>query len=255
MRDSTKPSSKNAGKKPKVLAVIPARSGSRGVQNKNIRELAGRPLISYMIESALKAKNVDRVIVSTNDEGIAKIARDCGAEVPFIRPEELAADDVCIIPVIVHAMHQMDGLGWKADIVLSLQPTAPLTSPEDIDKVVDKLLNTDCDSAVSVFKIIVGNPIRAYKIEGDMLLPFSDLTVCKAFQRQDLPPAVAFNSAIFARRRELLDSWDGTDIALGNDTRAVLMGSESSVDINEELDFIVAEALLRRRYQNENHIS
>ena len=109
----------------KTLAVIPARGGSKSIPRKNLADVAGRPLIAWVIGAAREAKRLDRVIVSTEDEEIAETARRYGAEVPFVRPAELATDTVSLIPVVQHALAAMDGLGFRADAVMSLQATSP----------------------------------------------------------------------------------------------------------------------------------
>jgi len=229
----------------KVLAVIPARGGSKGIPRKNLKLLAGKPLIAYIIEAALKAKKLDRVIVSTEDKEIAQVARGYGAEVPFLRPLELARDEVSLIPVIKHAMEFMDELGWRADIIASLQPTAPFTQPEDIDAAVRKLVETGCDSVVSVESIERHHPFRAMKLSGDRLSPLTEYASEEYLQKQDRPPAYGFNGAIYVRKRKLLEKWAGKDFALGEDIRAIVMSPEKSVDINSPLDFLIAEALLK----------
>ena len=109
----------------KTLAVIPARGGSKSIPRKNLVDVAGRPLIAWVIGAARAARRLDRVIVSTEDEEIAETARRFGAEVPFVRPADLATDTVSLIPVVQHALSAMDGLGFRADAVVSLQPTSP----------------------------------------------------------------------------------------------------------------------------------
>lgn len=236
----------------KVLAVIPARGGSKGIPRKNIKMLAGKPLIAYIIEAALKAKTQDKVIVSTEDEELAAIAREYDAEVPFLRPKELARDEVSLIPVVKHAMEYLDNQGWRAEIVVSLQPTSPLTEPHDIDNAVNKMLETNCDSVVSVERIEKHHPFRAMKLKGDRLFPLTEYTSEKYLQKQDRPSAYGFNGAIYVRKKELLEKWSGEDFALGDDARAIIMDSGKSVDINNPLDFLIAEAILKNKARNGN---
>lgn len=233
----------------KVLAVVPARGSSKGIPRKNLKMLAGKPLIAYILEAASQAKFLDRVIVSTEDDEIAAVARGCGAEVPFLRPQDLARDEVSLIPVVKHAMEYLDKQGWRADIVASLQPTSPLTEPEDIEKAVNKMIETGCDSVVSVGKIERYHPYRAMKLEGDKLMPVYQEGQ-RFLQRQDLPPHYAFNGAIYVRSRDLLEGWDGQDFALGEDIRAIIMDREKSVDVNSPLDFLVVEAILKSRAES-----
>jgi len=228
----------------KVLGVVPARGGSKGVPRKNLKMLAGKPLIVYILEVALQTKTLDRVVVSTEDEEVAAVARKYGAGVPFLRPKELARDEVSLIPVVKHAMEYLDKQDWRADIVVSLQPTSPLTEPGDIENAVNKMIKTGCDSVVSVGKIEQHHPYQAMKLEEDKLIPLYKEGQ-RFLQRQDLPPLYGFNGAIYVRKRELLENWGGEDFALGKDTRAITMDKEKSIDINSSLDFLIAETILK----------
>ena len=236
----------------RILGVVPARLGSKGVPRKNIVPVAGKPLIAYMLEAARRARHLSRLIVSTESEEIAHVARDLGVEVPFLRPPELSDDEVSIIPVNRHAMAFFDQEGWRADVVVSLQVTSPLTAPADIDAAIEKLFETGCDSVVSVKPIQECHPYRAYKLSDDRVLPFYEYTSEESLQRQDRPPAYKFNGAIYVRRRDLLEQWNGKDFGLGKDVRGVLMPPDRSVDVNEPLDLLLVEALLRARGSRES---
>jgi CMP-N,N'-diacetyllegionaminic acid synthase len=230
----------------KVVGVIPARGGSKGIPRKNLKPLAGKPLIAYILEAALQVKTLDRVIVSTEDEEIAAVAKGYGAEVPFLRPRELAGDEVSIIPVVRHTMEYLDGQGYRPDIMVSLQPTAPLIEPGDIENAVNKLIETGCDSVVSVCQIARQHPYWAMKLERDRLVPLY-AEGFRFLQRQDLPHLYSLTGAIYVRRRELIEKWRGHDFALGVYVRAVILDEEKSIDINDPLDFRVAEAILKGR--------
>ena len=234
------------GKTIRVLGVIPARGSSKGIPRKNLKLLAGKPLIAYILEAALQAKILDRVIVSTEDEEVAAVAGSYGAEVPFLRPEDLARDEISLIPVVKHAMDYLDKQGWRADIVVSMQPTSPLIEPGDIENAVNKLIKTGCDSVVSIHQIEQPHPYWAMKLHEDRLLPLYPEGF-RFLQRQDLPSLYALTGAIYARRRELLERWSGQDFALGEDVRAIIMDREKSVDINNPLDFPVVEAILKNK--------
>ena len=116
----------------KVLGIIPARGGSKGIPGKNMRLLGGKPLLAYSIEAARASGVIDRLILSTDSEEIAALGREFGAEIPFMRPAELAADDTPMQAVLEHALAGLDEQGWRAEIVVLLQPTAPLRRPEHI---------------------------------------------------------------------------------------------------------------------------
>ena len=229
-----------------ALCIIPARAGSKGVKNKNLREVAGKPLISYIIESALKTKYPIRVIVSTESEKIAEVAKRYGAEVPFLRPHELAEDHISLIPVAQHALKTMDGLGFRADAVVSLQPTSPLIATDDIDNAVKLFIDSGCDSVVSVERIDKHHPFRAYKIEGDRLFPLTEYTSERYLQRQDRPPAYGFTGAIYVRKRDLLENWNGNDFCLGRDVRYIVIDKSRSINIDSEIDLEFFEYLISK---------
>ena len=158
----------------KILAVIPARGGSKGVSRKNIRLIAGKPLIAYTINTALKAKHLfHRVIVSTDDEEIATVAKEYGAEVPFLRQMELSTDKAPMVPVLQHAVQfveRQDGI--HLDWVFLLQPTEPLRKISDIQKAMELASEGNCDSVISVKRVFAHHPILMKKIENGRLTPF-----------------------------------------------------------------------------------
>lgn len=231
----------------KTLAVIPARGGSKSIPRKNLVDVAGRPLIAWVIGAAREAKRLDRVIVSTEDEEIAETARRWGAEVPFVRPAELATDTVSLIPVVQHALTAMDGQGFRADAVVSLQPTSPGLRGADIDSAVAKLEETGADSVATVLRVEHEHPYWAKRLDGDRVQPFSSETNEGYLQRQDLPPCYVFDGAIFVRRRRLLEEWSGRDFGLGADVRGLPLPAESSLHIDDEIHLEVARAMLARR--------
>ena len=140
-----------ARKPAEILAVIPARGGSRGVPNKNIRKFAGKPLIVHSIDAAKKASSVSRVIVWTDSEEIASVARAAGAEVTFLRPAELATDESKIVDAVIYLLEKLQkDEGYTPTHVLLLQPTSPLRTPDDIEKAVELMEKRGADSLVSV---------------------------------------------------------------------------------------------------------
>lgn len=231
----------------KILAVIPARGGSKSVPRKNLADVNGRPLISFVIDAALRAKRLHRVVVSTEDDTIARVAADWGAEVPFRRPAELSTDEVSIIPVVVHAMREMDGLGFSADVVVSLQPTSPFLEAEDIDNAVEKLEKSSAESVASVQPIAHEHPFWVKKLDGDKIVPFNEYTNESILQRQDLPPAYIYDGGIFVRRRRLLETWSGQDFALGEDVRAIVLGGWKSAHIDDELHLELVRVMAERK--------
>ena len=137
----------------KVLGIIPARGGSKGIPNKNLRELAGRPLLAYTVDAAQESGVIDRLILSTDSGEIAELGRSLGVEVPFMRPVELAQDDTAMLPVLKHAVAQLEAGGWQPEIIVLLQPTAPLRKAQHIAEAVGLLQEESCDSVVSVVEV------------------------------------------------------------------------------------------------------
>ncbi len=231
----------------KALAVIPARGGSKSIPRKNLVDVDGRPLISYIIEAARSAHLIDRVVVSTEDDEIAEVAKHWGAEVPFRRPRELSGDEVSIIPVVQHAAKEMDRLGFVSEVVISLQPTSPLLEGEDIHCAVEKIGETGADSVASVMPIAHEHPFWVKNLEGDRIVPFNEYTNESFLQRQDLPPAYIFDGGIFVRRRGLLEAWSGRDFCLGIDGRGIVLGGWKSVHVDDPLHLEMVRAIFRER--------
>ena len=230
-----------------ILAVIPARGGSKSIRRKNLAPVEGRPLLAYVIDAARASRRLDRFVVSTEDEEIAAVARELGADVPFVRPHELATDEVSIVPVVRHAMEEMDRLGFRADAVLSLQATSPFLEGEDIDRVVEKFVTTGADCVCSVEPIEHGHPYWVKRLEGDRILPFNDASNDSYLQRQDLPPAYILDGGMFLRKRELLESWTGKDFGLGADARGVVLGGLKSLHIDDPLELEMVRFFMREK--------
>lgn len=224
-----------------TVVIIPARGKSKGIPRKNIRNLAGKPLIAHTIEAAKKAKHVNRVIVSTDDEEILRIAGLYGAEVPFIRPKELAGDDTPSLMVIQHAVRYLEDVeGYTVGIVVILQPTSPLRGEGRIDEAVEKLLKTGADSVITVCKV-KHHPFWDFTAKEDRLYPFSEKGITIS-RRQDLPEIYAVNGAVYAVKRDVLFKQNSV---FGKDTRAVVMPYEESVDIDDYFDLFIAEMVLK----------
>ena len=231
----------------KILCVISARGGSKGVPRKNLKLLGDKPLIHHAIQAARQSRFINRVICSTEDEEIKKIAMDCGAEVPFKRPPELATDDIPLIRVTQHAMIMMDELGFRSDIVVQLAPTAPFIKPGKLDEGIRKILETTCDSIVSVNRIGHEHPYRALEVKnGDIISPYLKTKGLQCLQRQDFPELYYRTGGFFIRKRHLLEQWTGEDFCLGDDSRAVFLDDIQAVDINTLTDFSYAEFIIER---------
>lgn len=235
----------------KILAVIPARGGSKGVVHKNIRPIGGKPLIAYTIETALAARHLlHRTIVSTDDPDIAAVARDHGADVPFLRPAELAGDQVPMLPVLQHAVKFIEAQdGIRLDWVLLLQPTAPLRALEDIEASLKVAFQNDGDSVISVVQIFAEHPILMKRIVDNRLLPYC-VEEQEGTRRQDYqPPAYMRNGAIYLTRRDVLIEKNSI---WGQVIRPYKMPAERSVNIDSELDLKLIELIMQERNEGAN---
>lgn len=233
------------GIKKNILCVIPARKGSKGLRGKNLQNLCGKPLIYYVINTAKRSSLIDRVIVSTDSEEIALVAKSFGAEVPFLRPVEIAQDSTPLPPVLIHAMKYFDSQNWRPDILISFQPTSPLTRLKDLENGVKKMLDENCDSVSSVCKIEHYHPFRALKLIGDKVYPLTEYTTEEFANRQDRPVTYGHNGAFYIKSREILENWNGRDFCFGKDSRAIVVDSLYSVNIDTLLDLKVAETILK----------
>ena len=223
-----------------IIAIIPARGGSKKLPRKNIRLLNGRPLIYYTIKAAQKSKYLERIIVSTEDKEIAEIAKRLGAEV-INRPRELARDETPTLPVLQHVIHHLEEKeNCRPDVIVILQPTSPLRTPEDIDAAVKKFRETKCDSVVSVCE--VEHPIEwMYTLDRDRMKPLMK-DGARITRRQDAPMVYRLNGAVYVTRRETITQ---KNTVLAGDLRAYVMPPERSIDIDTEMDFKLAELILR----------
>jgi CMP-N-acetylneuraminic acid synthetase len=229
----------------RVLGVIPARGGSKGIPNKNIASLGGRPLLAYTGDAVRSSTRLTRTIVSTDDAAIADCARSLGLDVPFMRPAALAGDEVPMLPVLQHAVRTLQDEGFAADVVILLQPTSPFRRGEHIDAAVTALERNGADSVVSVVEVPHQfNPLSVMSIENGLLKPFVSGTA--PTRRQDKPRVYARNGpAVLAVRTRVLQ--EGS--LYGEQISPFVMTPEDSIDIDTTWDARVAEALLaiRRR--------
>ena len=234
----------------RILGVIPARGGSKGVPRKNIKPVLGKPLIAYTIEAALQSRLMTEVVVSTEDEEIADVSRQYGAQVPFMRPDELAGDSAQAVPTIQHAVREMEQLnGFRYDVVVMLQPTTPLRTAEDIDESLRKLLDTGADSVISVVEVGGYHPVRMKRIvpdpdrDSDILVDYAEEEV-ENMPRQELPDVYLRAGSIYATRRDVLmerNSFKGTV------SRPYVIPSERHVNVDTPLDMKIAEWRLQER--------
>jgi len=227
-----------------VLAIIPARGGSKGLPGKNIKELCGKPLIAWSIEQAKVCSNIDRVVVSTDDDQIAYVAKKYGAEVPFVRPEELASDTASILDVIIHTLDWFEKYeDYRPAYILLLQPTSPLRTIEDIEGAIQTLKYKDARAIVSVCETN-HHPWWSNTLpENGNMKAFLRPEILNK-RRQDLPVFYRLNGAIYLADTDYLYECNGF---LGQDTRAYIMPKGRSLDIDTEFDLKMAEFLLKSK--------
>lgn len=233
----------------KILGVILARGGSKGVSRKNVRNLAGRPLIKHIFDTAKKSKYITKLILSTEDEEIAGIGKTIGLEVPFMRPAELATDSATGISVIRHAMNFMGGVGFRADAVFSIQPTNPFTSIETIDGAICLWIDSGCDSVTTIAEVTCGHPYITKRLkEGNVIENFCTIPKGVSMHaRQAREIAYYLTGALYLRSRSLVEAENMDSHYLGNDSRAVVVNEIEAVDINTPFDFEFAEWVTRRQ--------
>jgi CMP-N-acetylneuraminic acid synthetase len=232
-----------------ILGVIPARGGSKSVPRKNLADLLGKPLIAYTIEAAKHSRRLSHYVVSSEDAEILAVAKELRAPAPFVRPRELASDQAPSLPVVQHAIREMERMqGLTFDYVVLLQPTTPMRRAEDIDAALDKLIATGADSVISVCDVGAYHPARMRRIVDDRLVELPVKEPREMARRQDLPPVYIRNGAIYAARRDLVMIENSM---VGDDCRAFVMPEERSVNIDGRLDLLMAEILMREQQAGE----
>ena len=222
----------------KLLGLIPARGGSKGIPRKNIREFAGRPLIAWAIEAALKSRHLATVVVSTEDHEIAEISKSYGAKIPFMRPEFLAQDSTPGIDPILHALEHLPDF----DGVVLLQPTSPLRTSEDIDAIISLAGEHGVPSAVSVVAC-KAHPNWMFEIDGNKCLRSLSKTSLVP-RRQDLSQLYTPNGALYLANCHWLKK---TRNFFTEETISYVMPAERSCDIDNECDWKIAEYLFKQQ--------
>jgi len=230
----------------KILALIPARSGSKRVPNKNIRRLAGKPLIVYTIEAALKSKRINRVIVSTDSQQIASIAKEHGAEIPFIRPKEISQSNSTEMEFFNHALNWLqDHEKYEPDLIVLLYPTSPLRKVESIDSAIEEILkHPEADSLRSV-KLCTEHPYKMWTIEGKYLKPFvkNGDPNSHTFSYQSLPTVYIQNASIYITKPATIRNKKSPT---GDIIIPFIMNEQESIDINNPIDFTLAEIVIAK---------
>lgn len=233
------------------LGIIPARSGSKGLKDKNIRELQGTPLIQYTIEDARESSKLSDFLVSTDSEKYAQIAKDAGAPVPFIRPSELATDEASSLDVVKHAVQEYESThDVKVHNTVLLQPTTPFRKPEDIDKAIDTFIENDEASLVSCYSSKDIHPNYLYERDGDVRLRALRDQDSIPRRRQEHDPIYHLNGAIYITNWDLIFEMDKL---YTNRPLFYEMSQQQSVNIDEPSDWKLAEFLLKE-YIEEYHV-
>ena len=219
----------------KILGIIPARGGSKGILGKNIRVIAGKPLIAWTIEEAKKSKYLDRLILSSDDAAIIKVAKKWDLEVPFVRPSDLARDNTPGVDPVLHALKELPGY----DYVVLLQPTSPLRSSSDIDGCIEACISKNAPVCVSVVKS-EKSPYWSFELKGGRLAPLFEPEISSR-RRQDLPSSFSLNGAGYvAKTGWFLEA----KTFICPETTAFEMSREGSLDIDTELDIRICEIIL-----------
>ena len=229
---------------PSILGLITARGGSKGIPQKNTVELAGKPLISYSIETAINSGMLEKVVVSTDDDEIANISRQYGAYVPFLRPSKFAQDKSPHIDSLVHAITWFnDNEKWQPDYIMLLQPTSPLRLEKDITNAIDLCIKKNADSVISVNKVNE-HPYFMKKINRKGVLLDFIKKPNGYLPRQTLSPVYYENGAIYLVRTKIITK---KRIFYTNRTYAYIMPLERSLDINTSWDLSLAELILTKQ--------
>lgn len=227
--------------KKNVIAIIPARKGSKRLKNKNLLKLNGKPLIQWTIDESKKAKSIDELIVSTDSELVMTISEENGVDVPFLRPDEFSNDSATSIDVIFHALEFFKNKGVTFRHCMLLQPTSPLRSYQDIEEAF-RLIDGNTLSVVSVCEV-EHSPIWSNTLPEDMSMKDFIPEEAKNKRSQDLPKHYRLNGAIYVANVDYLYANNGF---IGSNTKAFLMPKERSIDIDDELDFLIAQEVQKK---------
>lgn len=226
-------------KNKKVLALIPARGGSKGIPGKNIKDLCGKPLIAHTICAARECEFVDTIVVSTDSEEIAEVSKRYGAEVPFLRPEELASDTAKTMDAVLHAINTLKDMGKAYDILVLLQPTSPLRNDEDIRGAISLAVETGED--VVGISEVSDSPILMRTCDPSHILTRL-LEQNSTVRRQDMPIYYRVNGSVYVNHMDRLTE----ETSFNDNPLGYVVPKERSVDIDEPVDFVVAEYYMGR---------
>ncbi|MBP3506700.1 MAG: acylneuraminate cytidylyltransferase family protein [Lachnospiraceae bacterium] len=229
----------------RILAMIPARGGSKGIKGKNIKFLCGKPLLAYSIEVALQCSYIDYVLVSTDSEEIAKCGKDYGAKVPFLRPAEYATDEAKTIDVLLHGIETLRQTGEEFDYLMLLQPTQPFRTSKQLTEAIEMIVDRELSSLVSVCPV-EEHPIlmRTLGETGELK---TILSCGSTVRRQDFPTVYKVNGSIYINQ---IDEKLNKDTSLNDNQYPYFMTREDSIDIDTIEDFFAAEQRMKQKRAN-----
>jgi CMP-N,N'-diacetyllegionaminic acid synthase len=229
----------------RVLGLIPARGGSKGISRKNVRDLAGKPLMQWTAEAALAARSITSLVLSTDDDEIAAVGRRCGLRTPFVRPSELAADDTPTLRVVQHAIRTLEQSGESFDAICLLQPTNPFRTAADIDACVELFISSGADAVLSVLPVPLDyNPHWVYFREADGSLHLSTGESQPIPRRQLLPPAFHREGSVYVTRRDIIME---TNSLYGDRVVGYEVARHPTINLDTPSDWLRAEELMRER--------
>ncbi len=231
---------------PTFVAIVPARGGSKRFKKKNIALLDGKPLVCWSIEAAKKSRYIDRCILSTDDPQIAKVAKECGAEVPFMRPSHLGSDTAGSEQVVEHALKHIIESGFKPDFIVLLQPTSPLRRADHIDEAIETAMKNGASAVISVTKA-EHSPLWYGTLPKDGSMDSFLNPDIFGKRSQDLPSYYRINGAIYLIKTETFLK-EGT-LFPKRGTYAYIMEQEASIDIDTVTDLYCAEAIMKAKKQ------
>lgn len=230
----------------KILTIIPARGGSKGVIKKNIKQLVDKPLIAWSIEQALSSKYIKEVIVSTDDEDITAVAKKYGARVPFVRPDHLATDIATTADVLIHAIDELKKMGESYEYILLLEPTSPLRETTDIDTAIEILLsNKEAKSIVGVAKAESQHPSFCISLSSNGFLRSKN--GFQVLRRQDIEELYYYEGSIYFSE---INSFLSNKSFYHELTLGYIMPKWKALEIDDETDFVIAEAMIKNNMKN-----
>jgi CMP-N,N'-diacetyllegionaminic acid synthase len=228
----------------KILAIIPARSGSKGLKNKNIKKINGKPMINYTVEAALKSEIFSNVIVSTDSQEYAEIAKKDGAEVPFVRPKKISTDEATTTDVILHAISEMEKRNGRYDYFMLLQPTSPLRTAKNIKQAYSLLKEKNANAVVSVCET-EHNPLWSNTLDESLSLD-NFINKRQDKRRQELPTYYRLNGAIYLAKVSYYMKHNNFYF---NRSCAYIMNKRESIDVDDMIDFRLAEILMNKNLE------